>query len=45
MRHSHMDVVFACWNFLLFKAEKQSKKFQRRNAAAANESTLRMWLN
>ena len=31
--------------FYCFKAEKKSKKFQRRNAAAANESTLRMWLN
>ena len=28
-----------------FKAEKQSKKLQRRNAAAANESTLRKCLN
>jgi len=41
-----MDFVFACWNLLLFKAEKKKlKTFLQGNAMAANEFTLRMWLN
>ena len=47
MQHLHMDVIFAFWNLLFecFKAEKQLKKFQQGNATAANDSTLRIWLN